>query len=96
MNPAVITSRRAMKDLADIKAKHADIISEMSLQRQKVDMYNEQRQQQQTAEKQNQMAINGEIKKAEIAASADVQKTTMQNDLKRAELEIKRMALSQP
>lgn len=89
-SPAVITSRKASDDLDHIKIQHADILGGMQNQAIKLATLNQQK----AAEAANQQAVRAETDKAMLTANTEVQKISMQNDLKREELAIKRAALS--
>lgn len=95
-SPAVLTSRRAQKDLFNIKAKHADIVTGMTLQKQRVDFDAQQKEQSKQAQEQNQRTMQYDMKKTQMANDTTVQKNTMDYGVKMADLDIKRAALSQP
>ncbi len=98
LSPAVITSKAAQKDFANIKAQHTDLMGAMDLHQLKVTAYNQQK----AAEQQQQQAMHQEMQKAQMASSsesvkiaAQQQKDMMQHTQKMAELQIKRDALNQ-
>ncbi len=93
---AVITSRKAKKDLLDIKQKHGDILTGMVNQRQKVEMYNQEQQQQKMVQDQNQQVMQQDMQKTQMTNDTAMAKNTMDYSLKQQELELKKIALSQP
>lgn len=84
----VITSRPAQKNLAEITAKHTDIMSGMQAQAQKNALYK----QQQAMESKEKDALN----KTHESEMAKTQNEARAMEMKDKEIEIKRMALSQP
>ena len=92
MSPAVITSSRAKTDLANIKARHAGIIEGMTNQKMRVDAYNQQKE----VERQNQLTMQNEMAKEQMAQKTIQDKNTMDFHQKQQELELKKIALSQP
>lgn len=92
MSPAVITSKAAANDLAKIKVAHADIVTGMTDQKQRVDTFNQVRDQQKAAEMQNKATMDNEIKKESMVQNTAMAKNTMDAQLKQSELDIKRAA----
>lgn len=89
-SPAVITSRKAERDYADIQAKHREMMNNMQLQSQKVEMFNAQK----AAELQAQNSMQAEIQKEKMVADTTAKKDALQFQQKQSEIDVKRAALS--
>ncbi len=93
---SVITSKKAQQDYLNIKSRHADILTGMTNQKMRVDQYNQQKDQQKMAMDQNQATMQAEMDKEKMAQGTIQQKNTMDFQQKQQELELKKIALSQP
>lgn len=90
IKPAVITSRLADRDYNSIIGKHADLVTGMAQQSQKVAMFNQQKQSELAA----QNAMNAELEKERMVADTAAKKDALTFQQKQSELDLKRAALS--
>lgn len=76
--------------MLDIKSRHADMLTGMSVQALKVSAYNQQK----SAEMQNENSMKMEMDKEKMAADTTSKKNEMDFQIKQAEIDVKRAALS--
>lgn len=89
-SPAVITSKAAQKDVADITTKHADIMAELANHTVRVQGVQQQR----AAQMQANQAMQVGMQKDKAAADSEAQNTAIDFALRQAEIDIKRSALA--
>lgn len=90
ISPSVITSKPAERDLLNIQTEHGNLVDGLAAQALKVNNYRQQK----AAEIQNENAIRSEMEKERMVANTADKKNDMDFQLKNAELDIKRSALS--
>jgi len=87
---SVITSKAAQNDLNKIKSVHADLLTRMANQAQKVAQFNQQK----SADLAAQNNMNLQIEKERALANTEAQKTAADISQKNAEIDIKRAQMS--
>lgn len=90
MKYPVISSKAARNDYNKIVQSHADMVQGMAQQAQRVSQLNRQKQNE-LAQRQS---MEGEMKKAQLVADTTTQKNAQDFQLKQAELDIRRSALT--
>lgn len=97
INPTVITSRKAMRKLEEIKGHHADLLQGMQAQSEKVKLFNEQKKiedQVRAQQKAEQDKAQREQDDKTAESHINNQKEMMMHHNKSQELSIKREALN--
>lgn len=90
MNPAVITSKSASRDLEKIRAQHAAIVDGISNQAVRVAAARQQK----AAEMAAQNTMKMEMDKEKMASNNNAQKNALDFQAKQGDLDIKRASLA--
>lgn len=89
-SPAIITSRLAQDDLEKIRGEHDSLVRGLAAHQARIMGENQRKSQELASEN----AMKSEMEKAKMVSDTEVKKASIAADMKRAELEIKRAALS--
>lgn len=92
IKPIIINAKPAQRHLDMVRGQHTSILNDMQNHALKVQMYNQNK----LIEKQNQQMKDDELQKEFRTTQATQQKESADRDLKLKEVELKRMALTQP
>lgn len=92
ISPTIISSKPAERHLDKIRAEHSTLLDSMATQAARVKQFNLQR----DSERMQKSQMDSEMNQKMMERSDNNQKASMDMAMKTKELELKRMALTQP
>lgn len=98
-SPAILSGKKAEKHVDKIRAEHSNMLEQMLNQQQRVTSFNQNKAMEKQAMDQQSLVTDRENKDRELKSTEmqnNNQKSSMDYNLKTKELEIKKLALTQP